>query len=675
MQGLFIFRTLAKYQPNPMKFKHFIKECHQKEVFKKLSLYVVTSWIIVQVYATIWEPLGLPKESVTILLIILLLGFPINVYLVWRFDLAKREESKVKTGKDGKEIPGKYQKSAFQKSYFYALTLISAVFIGIVVVVINNNFVESVSIDAYEASDKIAVETFGNNTGDPKNDIVGKMAADWIIHGISENQIGQVISQKTIDDYSNIVVSTVSPSQSRNLLKDYFKPGKIINGNFYEKGDKFLFQGSLIDVNKDDEQISFELVECNSDSPLECIEQLKQLILGYLILNENQSSTLESKPPKFDAYQHVITARANVKDNDIYIQEIEKALAADPEYFEPKLLEIVFYYNRENYKMSDSLLSQITPNSRTTPRQINILNMYKSLLEGNNRNAYEYEKIECGYNPFDIETNQSLMVLALQFINRPDLVDAIYEEIPSDDLIIENCLYCEYRIYVKSMSDIQLERYDSAIDLLKQTLKKVDAFYLNKPLSSAYIRSGRKAELDIMVSQLELIEDAEDLNELYLFIGSEFLLQKDRQGAEKYLSRIVGKKDHESRSSLAESYYLLEDFKNAELIFRELHESDPKDLKTMSRLASCLFKNQKRKEAELMIQQLESFREDFQYGRDDYLLAQYYSIALDEEKMFYYLLKSISQGNHYTISFFQNDPHFVNYLDNEQFKAILNYWH
>ena len=76
-----------------------------------------------------------------------------------------------------------------------------------------------------------------------------------------------------------------------------------------------------------------------------------------------------------------------------------------------------------------------------------------------------------------------------------------------------------------------------------------------------------------------------------------------------------------------------------------------------------------------MIQQLESFREDFQYGRDDYLLAQYYSIALDEEKMFYYLLKSISQGNHYTISFFQNDPHFVNYLDNEQFKAILNYWH
>ena len=174
MQGLFIFRTLAKYQPNPMKFKHFIKECHQKEVFKKLSLYVVTSWIIVQVYATIWEPLGLPKESVTILLIILLLGFPINVYLVWRFDLAKREESKVKTGKDGKEIPGKYQKSAFQKSYFYALTLISAVFIGIVVVVINNNFVESVSVDAYRPLIKSLSKPLGTTQGIPKMILWGK---------------------------------------------------------------------------------------------------------------------------------------------------------------------------------------------------------------------------------------------------------------------------------------------------------------------------------------------------------------------------------------------------------------------------------------------------------------------------------------------------------------------
>ena len=87
-----------------MKFNKFLKECNQKDVFKKLSLYVVTSWVIIQVFATIWEPIGLPKESVTILLIILLLGFPINVYLVWRFDLVKQEIRTLKVDKKGQRM-------------------------------------------------------------------------------------------------------------------------------------------------------------------------------------------------------------------------------------------------------------------------------------------------------------------------------------------------------------------------------------------------------------------------------------------------------------------------------------------------------------------------------------------------------------------------------------------
>ena len=372
-----------------MKFKKFLKECNQKDVFKKLSLYVVTSWVIIQVFATIWEPIGLPKESVTILLIILLLGFPINVYLVWRFDLMKQEPRTLKINKKGEEVPGKYQKSKFQKAYFSVLSILSIAFVGIVMVIIYNNFIGSIDIKELEVSDKIAVEIFGNNTGDPKNDIIGKMTADWIIHGISENDIGQVISQKTVDDYTGIVMAGVNPSRSKNLLKEYFKPGKTISGNFYKKDDKLLFQGSLIDANNNDVQISFKLVECNSDNPLDCIEQLKQLILGYLVTNQNPMLTLESNPPKFDAYQYVITARANAKDYDVYIDGIEKAIAADPDYFEPKLLEIVFYYNRQDYHKSDSLLRQIKPNSNTTSRQLNLLNMYTSLMEGDNRKVYE----------------------------------------------------------------------------------------------------------------------------------------------------------------------------------------------------------------------------------------------------------------------------------------------
>lgn len=74
------------------------------KIFKKLSLYVVTSWVIVQVFPPISAPLGLPKESVTALRIMLLLGFLANVYLVWRYDLVKHEPRKVKVNKKGQEI-------------------------------------------------------------------------------------------------------------------------------------------------------------------------------------------------------------------------------------------------------------------------------------------------------------------------------------------------------------------------------------------------------------------------------------------------------------------------------------------------------------------------------------------------------------------------------------------
>lgn len=658
-----------------MKFNKFLKECHQKEVFKKLSLYVVTSWVIIQVFATIWEPLGLPKESVSILLITLLVGFPVNVYLVWRLHLVKHEKVIPKLNKRGKEVPGKYVKSSFQKTYFSSLTIISILFLSIVAFVIKNNFTGAVSLNELDVSDKIAVEIFGNNTGDPKNDIIGKMAADWIIHGISENNIAQVISQKTVDDYSNIVVASMSPSRSQNLLKEYFKPGKIISGNFYQKEDKFLFQGSLKDFEKSDEQISFKLVECNADNPLECIEQLKQLILGYLVINENQLLSLETNPPKFEAYQHVITARANSKDYDTYIQEIEKAIEIDPDYFEPKLLEIVFYYNRENYHKSDSLLKQIKPNSNTSDRQLNLLNMYKSLLDGDNRNVFDYLKKEYNYNPYDLETNQSAMVLALQFINRPDLVDGIYDEIPNEELILENCLWCEYRNYVKSMSDIQLERYDEAIRLLEETIKKVDAFYLNKPLASAYIRSNKLDEFDLFMSRVELTASKEALNQLYLYTGSEFMLTKNKEMANKYFNKVILNEPKSNSSVIAEAFYYSENYKKAELLYQQLHDLNPEDMNYIARLAVCMAKNQKVTEGSQMIKNIESLRAAYQYGQADYLIAQYHAMAGDEKNLFGYLLKSISQGNYYTISSFQNDPHFMNYFKTEKFEEIMNYWH
>ena len=48
-----------------MKLKEFVKECNEKEVFKNLSIYIVSSWVLIQVFSVMWEPFGLPQNSLT----------------------------------------------------------------------------------------------------------------------------------------------------------------------------------------------------------------------------------------------------------------------------------------------------------------------------------------------------------------------------------------------------------------------------------------------------------------------------------------------------------------------------------------------------------------------------------------------------------------------------------
>ena len=163
-----------------------------------LSIYVVSAWVILQVLSITWQPLGLPQKSVTYLIIILLLCFPLYIFLLWKFRIVPLQKTEVEL--DEKE---EKKKASFRKMYFSALGIITSLCVITVFLIVNKNFsLENKEIlPKIVKSDKIAVLKFGNNTGDPQYDIVSKMASDWIIHGITENQVAQVITQDLVDEY------------------------------------------------------------------------------------------------------------------------------------------------------------------------------------------------------------------------------------------------------------------------------------------------------------------------------------------------------------------------------------------------------------------------------------------------------------------------------------------
>ena len=640
------------------------------EVFKMLSIYIVSSWILLQVLAVTWEALGLPHKSITFLIIFLLAGFPIFIFLVWKFQIVPlwkkenilEEEERVKI-------------KNFHKTYFSALGIISTLSAITIFFIVGNTFSKPAALPAVIQTDKIAVLKFGNNTGDPKYDIVSKMAADWVIHGITENHLGQVISQDVISQYSDMLIDVKSGQNQDNMVREYLKPAKIISGNFYLNKDQLIFQSSISDEKTNKILISFKNTPCNAENPLDCVKDLSESITGYLATSVNKKLMLQNTPPKYEAYKHLLEAKSTDDDYE-YLELLNKALVLDPGYFEPKVLRVGYYYNIHSYKTADSLLKLIKPDSHRNLRQLNLLNLYDAILKGNNRKAYEGILKEYRIAPFDLVTNKTAMVLALQFVNRPRDVEDIYNVIKLDSMNFQSCSNCEDRVYVKALADVQLGNYDRAIFITQKVLDEVDSDILKRPLIAALVRSGKNAELNEFLFKSELSSTPEQLHELYIISGREYSLKNRKTTADIYFNKAK-KLDAEisERGYLAETLFYLEDFSEAEKQYQKLHREDPKSIEILGKLAISNYMLGNTSEAKKNLLSLEQLRGKYQFGEVDYILAQYNAIAKNEDLMYHQLLKSIADGHLFISTTFQNDPLFRKYINTDKFQKTINFWH
>jgi len=66
-----------------------IAELRQRRVFRGAGYYLLLAWGVLQVGDVIVEPAGLPPWSMTALLYLLVLGFPIAMILSWRYDIGE----------------------------------------------------------------------------------------------------------------------------------------------------------------------------------------------------------------------------------------------------------------------------------------------------------------------------------------------------------------------------------------------------------------------------------------------------------------------------------------------------------------------------------------------------------------------------------------------------------
>jgi TolB-like protein/Tfp pilus assembly protein PilF len=70
----------------PRGFKHFIDELRRRKVIRVAIVYGVVAWALIQVAQATFPPLNLPQWTITLVIMLAILGFPISVALAWALE-------------------------------------------------------------------------------------------------------------------------------------------------------------------------------------------------------------------------------------------------------------------------------------------------------------------------------------------------------------------------------------------------------------------------------------------------------------------------------------------------------------------------------------------------------------------------------------------------------------
>ncbi len=110
------------------KVTEFWQERKRRKVIKANAMYAATAFIIMEAADIMLPRLGLPDWSVTLVIVLLIVGFPVSIILSWVFDVTAEGITKTESFEEGaKQPPPQTQKKRKLKGSDVCSGLYSAI--------------------------------------------------------------------------------------------------------------------------------------------------------------------------------------------------------------------------------------------------------------------------------------------------------------------------------------------------------------------------------------------------------------------------------------------------------------------------------------------------------------------------------------------------------------------
>ena len=392
----------------------FWQELQRRKVFKVTVMYAGTAFIILQLFDIIAQPLQLPAWTMTLVIVLLCIGFIITLLIAWVYDITP--EGIQKTESVGTTRKRKSQVVPVKKGISGSNIIITvmAVFIAVLLYpkIFNRDKLRNIK-DA-DGRISIAIMPFQNMTNDTTWNVWQDGIQDMLINSLSNSP--EELKVRQTETTNNLIQSegltnnasitpTVASSLSQKLDANVF-----IYGNLKQAGSILRISAQLIESKTKEVFKSFQVEGVSQEEKLfKVIDSLSALIKDYLIITRLKKETT----PDFqnlasttlpEAYRYFIQGEnaRRKSDDPAAARFYSQAIAVDSSFYLAILRLSSAYSNQGLYDQSREWCLKLYNIRDQLPLQLKISSEHQYALNFET----PYEEIKCLRQLLEID-NQS----------------------------------------------------------------------------------------------------------------------------------------------------------------------------------------------------------------------------------------------------------------------------
>ena len=627
----------------------FWQELKRRKVMKVIIVYASMTFIVLQLLSILIEPLFLPDWVMTLVIVLLAIGFPIAIVFSWIFDITPTGlEVTQSLNQNGNPQNGSLNR---RKSFLYA-ALIGVLLVVVAMLAYPKVFKSDEASLNPDLEKSIAVLPFKNDSDD--------LANVYIVNGLMESVLNNL---QKIEDMR--VISRTSVEKFRKNTKTISEIAKELNVSYFVEGSGQKIGDEIL--------LNIQLIEASTDKHL-WAQQYKRKATDIFDLQQEVAKNIAEK------IEVIITPEEAEQINKKPTDNLEAY-----DYF-LKAQDLFFLGNREGLEAAIPLFKRAIEYDKEFSRayaNIAISYYYLDIFQAEKRNTTLINDYADKALLYDSKSAPSLIAKALYHMNSSEYPEALpyFEKALEYNPNSAEVIRFLSEFYTSYMPDTEkyLEYALKGVQLDIASNDSIQSSYIFLHLSNAFIQSGFVEEAEKYINKsLAYYPDNiySDYVKAYILFAKNEDLAQTRDMLVATLEKDTTRLD--VLQEVAKMYYYERDYQNAYYYYKkftDIKESQQLDIYPSedAKIAVVFEKAGSKAESERYFNSFLNYANSDKSIYKNLSLAMYHAYKGDTEKGLEQMKLFTQQDNYvyWALLFLKIDPLADPIKDNSEFQQLL----